>query len=104
MLSNYKEQTGLIIYIAVPEDENTQDKKLEKIDEYQILKTELEQLCKVKIMMIPVVVCAIGVIPGRSPGWLAQIQGTISEVELQKRDLLGMEQDLQLVLRLRGLC
>ena len=104
MLSNYKEQTDLVIDIAVLEDENTQDKKLEKIDKYQILKPELEQLCKVKIMMISVVVCALGVIPGRSPGWLAQIQGTISEVELQKRDLLGMEQVLQPVLRLPGVC
>ena len=32
MLINYKEQNGLIINIAVPRNENIQDKKLEKID------------------------------------------------------------------------
>ena len=52
MLINYKEQTGLIIDILVPRDENIQDKKREKIDKkYQSLKKiELEQLWKVKIM------------------------------------------------------
>ena len=30
MLINYKEQTGLIIDIAVPIDENLKDQKLEK--------------------------------------------------------------------------
>ena len=44
MLINYKKQTGLIIDIAVPRDENIQDKKLEKIDKYQSLKVKLEQL------------------------------------------------------------
>ena len=58
MLINYKEQTGLIIDIAVPRDENIQDK-------------ELEQLWKVKIMVIPVVVGALGEIADRLLGWLA---------------------------------
>ena len=71
MLINYKEQTGLIIDIAVPRDENTQDKALKKIDKYQLLKIELEQLWKVKIMVIPVVVGALGAIADRLPGWLA---------------------------------
>ena len=31
VLINYKEQTGLIIDIAVPRDENIQDKELEKL-------------------------------------------------------------------------
>ena len=35
-------------------------------------------------MVIPVVVGALGAIADRLPGWLAQIPGTISEVELQK--------------------
>ena len=43
LLINYKQPTGLIIEIAVPRDENNQDKKeLEKIDKYQSLKIELE--------------------------------------------------------------
>ena len=56
VLINYKEQTGLIIDIAVPRDENIQDKKLEKI--------ELEQLWKVKIMVLPVVVGALSATAG----------------------------------------
>ena len=78
MLINYREQINLIIDMAVPRDENIQDKKLEKIDKYQLLKIELEQLWKVKIMVISVVVCALGAIADRLPGWLAQIPGTIS--------------------------
>ena len=103
MLINYKEQTGLIIDISVPRDENIEDKKLEKIDKYQSLKIELEQLWKVKIMVIPVVVGALGAIANKLPDLLAQIPRTISEVELQKRVLLGTAQVLQHVLRLPGL-
>ena len=53
--------------------------------------------------MIPVVVGALGAIADRLPGWLAQILGTISEVELQKSALLGTAQVLRRVLRLPGL-
>ena len=60
MLINYKEQTSLINDISVPRDENIQDKKFEKIDKYQSFKIELEQLWKVKIVVIPVVVGALG--------------------------------------------
>ena len=54
ILINYKEQTGVIIDIAVPKDENIQDKELEKINKYQLLKIELKQLWKVKIKVNPV--------------------------------------------------
>ena len=84
MLFNYKEQTTLIIDIAVPRAENIQDKKLEKTDIYQVLKIELEQLWKVKIIVISVVLGALGAIADRLPGWLAPIPGTIREVYLQK--------------------
>ena len=76
MLINYEEQTGLKIDIAVPRDENIRDKKLEKINKYQSLKFELEQLWNVKIMVIPVVVGALGEIADRLPGWLPQIPET----------------------------
>ena len=47
------------------------------------MKIELEQLWKIKIMFIPVVVGALGVIADRVPEWLAQIPRTICKVELQ---------------------
>ena len=103
MLINYKEQTSLIIDITMSRNEYIQDKKLKKIDKCQSSKIELEQLWIVKIMVIPVVVGALGAIADRLPGWLAQIPGTISEVELQKSALLGMAQVLRRVLRLPGL-
>ena len=64
------------------------------------MKIELEQLWKVKIMVIPVVVGALGAIADRLPGWLAQIPETINKVELQKSALLGTAQVLRRVLRL----
>ena len=87
----------------MPRDENIQNKELEKIGRYQSLKIELQQLWKAKIMVVLVVVGALGAIAGRLPGWLVQIPGTISEVELQKSALLGTAQVLQRVLRLPGL-
>ena len=89
---NYKEQTSLIINIAVPRDESIQVKELKNIDKYQFLKMELEQLCKVKIMVIPVAVGALGAIADRLPDWLAQISGAFSKIELQKRVSLGTAQ------------
>ena len=62
-------------------EKNVQNKKLEKIDKYQ-LTIELEQLWKVTIMVIPVVVGALGAIADRLPGLLAQIPGTVRKVEL----------------------
>ena len=103
MLINYKEQTGFLIDIAVPRDKDIQDKKLKKLDKYQPLKIVLEQLWKVKIMVILVVVGALDAIADRLPGWLAQIPRTISEVELQKIGLIGTAQVLRRVLRLSGL-
>ena len=76
---------------------------MKKINNYQSLEIELEQLWKVKIMVIPVVVGALGAIADRLPGWLAQIPGTISKVDLQKSALLGTAQVLRCVLRLPGL-
>ena len=73
VLINYKEQTGLITDIAVPRDESIQTKELEKIDKYQSLKNELEQLWKVKITVIPAVVGALGAIADRLTGWLAEL-------------------------------
>ena len=96
VLFNYKEQTGLI---KVPRDDKIHDNKLEKIDKYQSLKIRLEPLWKVKIMVIPVVVCALGAIADKSPGWLAQISGTISKVQLQNA-LLRPAHVLWRVLRL----
>ena len=56
------------------------------------MKIKLEQLWKVKIMVIPVAVGAPGAIADRLPGWLAQIPGMISEVERQKSVLLRTAQ------------
>ena len=65
VLIDYQQQSGLIIDIAVPRDENIRDKELEKIDKYQSLKIELEQLWKVKITVIPIVVGALGAMAER---------------------------------------
>ena len=53
--------------------------------------------------MISVVAGALGAIADRLPGWLAQIPGAISEVELQKSAILGMAKVLRRVLRPSGL-
>ena len=54
-------------------------------------------------MVIPVAVGALGATTDRLAGWLTQIPGIISEVELQKSTLLEKAQVLRCVLRLPGL-
>ena len=44
ILINHREQTGFIIYIAVPRDESIKGKETEKVEVYQPLKIELERL------------------------------------------------------------
>ena len=51
-------------------------------------------------MVILVIAGALGAIADRLPGWLAQIPGAISELELQNSALLGTAQVLRRVLRL----
>ena len=89
VLINYKKkQSGVIIDIAVQRDENIQDKKLGQLDKYQSLQNEINQLWKIKIMVIPVVMSVLGVIADTLPGWLAKTPRTVSEVELHKSALL----------------
>ena len=64
------------------------------------MKIELEQLWKVKIVVIPVVIGALGAIADRLPCWLAQKPRTISKIKQQKITLLGTMQVIQHVLRL----
>ena len=47
-------------------------------------------------MVIPVVVGALGAIADRLPGWLAQIPGTVSEVEVVFSDSKGSGRVLSL--------
>ena len=68
-----------------------QELHLGKIDKNQSLKIKLEQLPEVKIIMIPVVVGALGVIADRLHDWLSQIPGTINKVELLKSAFLEIE-------------
>ena len=68
VLINCKKQTGLIIHIAVPRDENIPDKKLKKI---QILVTKkARKTLESQIMVIPVIVGPPGEIVDRLPGCL----------------------------------
>ena len=78
----------------MPSDENTPDKELKKINKYLSLKIELEQLWKIKIMVIPVVTGALGTRADRSPGCLPQMLGTIRKVKLQKSAILGTSRAL----------
>ena len=52
----------LIIYIAIPRDQNIIVKEQEKIDKNQYLQIELGKLWKLKAEVVPVVVGAIGTI------------------------------------------
>ena len=52
-----------------------------KFNKYKSLKIDLEQLWKVKIMVIPVVFGALGAIADRLPGWLP---GTISKANCRR--------------------
>ena len=79
------------------------DKERDNIDKYQLLKIDLEKLWKIKIMVIPVVIGALGAMRNTLTGWLAQIPGRINELDIQKSALLVTAKILRCVLRLPGL-
>ena len=51
-----------VIDIAVPADSHVKDKEIEKIDKYQELCLEIQQLWNMRMIVVPVVVGTLGVV------------------------------------------
>ena len=93
----------VVIDVAIPADANIRKKEHEKIEKYQGLKEQLEQMWKIKADVVPVVEGALGAVTPKLGEWLQQIPGTTSEASVQKSAVLGTAKILRRTLRLPGL-
>ena len=92
-----------VIDIAVPADRHVKDKEIEKIDKYQDLRLEIQQLWNMRTVVVSVVVGAFGVVSTHFkhhtnklnlPNWIMPL--------LQKTALLGTDKILRRTLQLSG--
>ena len=96
-------KTVWVIDVAVPADRRVKDKETEKIDKYQELCLEIQQLWNMRTIVIPIVVGALGVVSTafkhhtsrlKLPNWIMPL--------LQKAALLGTARILRQTLQLSG--
>ena len=85
-----------LIDLAIPGDSRINQKEVEKITNYQDLKVEVESLWEKKTTVVPVVIGALGSIPGDLEKHLKTLGlDKISPSQLQKAVLLGTAHILQ---------
>ena len=92
-----------MIDVAVPADRYVKDKEIEKVDKYQDLCLEIQQIWNMRTIVIPIVVGALGVVSTHFkhhssqlnlPNWIIP--------PLQKTALLGTAKILRRTLQLSG--
>lgn len=62
MVLDKQQKRAAIVDMAVPADSNIRIKEHEEIDNYQDLKYQLKEMWKVKTVVIPVVIGALGAV------------------------------------------
>ena len=94
-----KEQKGIIIDIAVPDDVRVEEK--EKVEKYQDLKKETRRLWKLRnVEIVPVVIGTLRTVSVEFDRWMGKL-GTICDVGvMQKTALLGTARILRKVLEM----
>ena len=96
-----KENTAVIIDIAVPGDVKVKDRELEKIHAYQELRMEMQSVYKLrKVKVVPVVIGALGGMTANLERYLNEIDCQIRVDCIQKTALLGTAHILRKVLNI----
>jgi hypothetical protein len=62
IIKNKKEETCLLIDVAIPADRNVIQKESENKLKYKTLRTEIQQTCNMKCVIIPVVIGITGIV------------------------------------------
>ena len=87
-----------LIDMTIPSDRNVSIKEVEKFSKYKDLEIEISKMWKMKTIIIPVVIGALGVIKKGMRSNIEKIPPKISLEELQKITLLGTAHILRKVL------
>ena len=97
---DWKRRSWVMVDFAVPCDANVAKKEEEKVHKYKDLATEAARMNAVKVVVVPIVVGALGVVSKKLVGWL-KILGIEEESvvgELQTAALIGTVAILKKVL------
>lgn len=81
MVDEKEQKTAVVTDVVISADSK---KKHEKIEKYQGLKKQLEQMWKLKSKVVPVVIRALGAVTAKLGEWLQQIPGRTSEVYVRR--------------------
>lgn len=89
IIKDLKENTCLIIDVAVPMDVNVQRKESEKILKYRDLQIEIGRMWNLRTKVCPIVIGALGTVSKHHQDFASMIPGQFSTSDLQKHALLG---------------
>ena len=95
-----KERSCKIIDFAVPADSRIEEKEKDKIEKYQDLERELQNIWNGKVKIIPLVVGSLGAIPKQFGNRLKQIGITARTAKVHKTVLLETARILRKVLKI----
>ena len=97
-----KDRSRKIIDFAVPGNSRIEEKEKYKIEKYQDWGRESQKIWKIKVIIIPLVVCSLGAIPKQFGNRLKQTGITAGTAQVQKAVLLGMARILKNVIEIYG--
>jgi hypothetical protein len=89
IIKNNKGKTCTLIDVAIPADRNVVQKEAEKKLKYKNLCIEIQRMCNLKCMIIPVIIGATGVVTRSLRKNLEAVPGKDSIDSLQKTAILG---------------
>ena len=77
-----------IIDVAIPSDYNIQKQATEKMSKYVDLLIECQRLCNKKVLIIPVIICATGIVDKNIKKYVGRIPGCHNIYILQRSAIL----------------
>jgi hypothetical protein len=99
IIKNKKEKTCTLIDVAIPADKNVVQNEAEKKLKYNSLCTEIQRMCNLKCMIIPVTTGATGIVTEGLRMNLEAITGKHSAESLLKTAILGTSHIIRKVLQ-----
>jgi hypothetical protein len=99
IIKNKKEETCILIEVAIPADRNVVQKEAEKKLKYKRLCIEIQQMWNLKCMIVPVIIGATGIVTRSLRKNLETVPGKHSIDSLQKTAILGTSHTIRKVLQ-----
>jgi hypothetical protein len=96
---NKEKKTALLVDVSIPADINLQEKTREKLEKYSELRVEVERLCGMKTIIVPIIIGTTGVVLKDFKGHVQKLEIEISPDILQRTAILGTANILRRVLQ-----